>query len=64
VILRRVTSLELIFYGLRRDLVTDSYSILARLRNHFTRLFNVHGFIDVRKKHTHSRTSSAWAECL
>jgi len=63
VILRRVTSLELIYYGLRKDLVTDSRSILARLRNHFSRLFNVQGFIDVRKK-THNRTTSAWAECL
>jgi hypothetical protein len=31
------------------DLVTDSHRILARLRNHFSQLFNAHGFIDVRQ---------------
>jgi hypothetical protein len=31
------------------DLVTDSHSILARWKNNFSHLFNVHGFIDVRQ---------------
>ena len=31
------------------DLVTDSHSILARWRNHFCRLLNVHGENDVRQ---------------
>jgi len=30
------------------DFVTDSHSILARWRNHFCQLFNVHGFNYVR----------------
>jgi len=29
------------------DLVTDSHSILARWRNHFSQLFNVHGVSNV-----------------
>ena len=33
------------------DLVTDCYSILARWRNHFCQLLNVHGVNDVRLKH-------------
>jgi len=31
------------------DLVTDSHSILARWRNHFSQLFIVHGVSDVRQ---------------
>jgi hypothetical protein len=31
------------------DLVPDSRSILARKRNHFSQLLNVHGFNDVRQ---------------
>jgi len=31
------------------DLLTDSHSILARCRNHFSQLFNVHGINDVRQ---------------
>ena len=31
------------------DLLTDSHSILARWRNHFSQLFNVHGINDVRQ---------------
>jgi len=31
------------------DLVTDSYSILATWRKHFTQLFHVHGVSDVRQ---------------
>jgi hypothetical protein len=29
---------------------TDSHSILARWRNHFSQLFYAHGVIDVRQK--------------
>ena len=32
------------------DLVTDFQSILARRRNHFSQLFNVHGVSDVRQR--------------
>jgi hypothetical protein len=31
------------------DLVTDSYSILARWRNHFSQLLNVHVVNDLRQ---------------
>jgi len=34
-------------------LVTESYSILGRWRNHFSRLFHVHGFSNVRQIQTH-----------
>ena len=34
------------------DLVTDSHSILAKWRNHFSQLFNIHGVNDVRQKGT------------
>ena len=30
-------------------MVTDSHSILAGMRNHFSQLLNVHGIIDVRQ---------------
>jgi hypothetical protein len=33
-------------------LVTDSHSILARWRNHFSQLFNIHGVTEVRQKET------------
>jgi hypothetical protein len=33
------------------DLVTDCHSILARWRNHFSQLLNVHGVDDARLKH-------------
>ena len=36
------------------DLVTDSHSIMAWWRNYFSRLFNVHGVIDVRKASIHT----------
>jgi len=36
------------------DLVTDSHSILARWRNHFSQLFNVHGISDVRQTEIHT----------
>jgi len=35
------------------DLFTDSHSIFARWRNHFTQLFNVHGISDVRQTAIH-----------
>jgi len=35
-------------------LVTDSHSILARGRNHFSQLFNVHGVMDVRQTEIHT----------
>jgi hypothetical protein len=38
------------------DLVTDSHSILAMWRNHFSHLFNIHVFIDVR--HTDRQTNT------
>jgi hypothetical protein len=42
-ILRSGTSLELIYvWDEKGDLVTDSHSILARWRNHFSHLLNVH----------------------
>jgi hypothetical protein len=37
------------------DLVTDSHSILARWRDHFSQLLNVHGVHDVREMEIHSR---------
>jgi len=36
------------------DLVTDSHSILARWRNHFSQLFNVHTISDVRQTEIHT----------
>jgi len=35
------------------DMVTDSHSILARWRNHFSLLMNVHGVNDVRQTDIH-----------
>ena len=35
-------------------MVTDSYSILARWRNHFLQLLNVHGVNDVRQTEIHT----------
>jgi len=34
---------------MRGDLVTDSHSIVARWRNHFSQLLNVQGLNDVRQ---------------
>ena len=34
----------------KSDLVTDSYSIVARWRNYFSQLLNVHGVNDIRQK--------------
>jgi len=36
------------------DLVTDSHSIFARWRNHFSQLFNVHGVNNVRQTEIHT----------
>jgi len=36
------------------DLVTDWHSILARWRNHFSQLLNVHGVNDVRPREIHT----------
>ena len=36
------------------NLVTDSYSILARWRKHFCQLFNVHGVNDVTQTEIHT----------
>jgi hypothetical protein len=35
------------------DLVADSHSIMARWRNYFFRILNVHGFSDVRQAEIH-----------
>jgi len=36
------------------DLVADSHSIVARWRNYFSQLFNVHGVKNVRKAEIHT----------
>jgi len=36
------------------DWVTDSHSILATWRNHFSQLFNVHEINDVRQTEIHT----------
>jgi hypothetical protein len=36
------------------DLVADSHSILAKWRNHFSQLLNVHGVNDVRQTEIHT----------
>jgi hypothetical protein len=38
----------------KADLVTDSHSILARWRNHFSQLLNVRGISDVRQTEIHT----------
>jgi len=35
-------------------LVTDTFSVLARWRKHFSQLFNVHGVSDVRQTEIHT----------
>jgi len=35
------------------DLVTDSHSILAKWKKHFSQLLNVHGVNDVRQTEIH-----------
>jgi hypothetical protein len=51
--LRRITSLELVKDEMG-DLVTDSHSILARWKNYFSQLLNVHGVNDVRQTEIHT----------
>jgi len=41
----------------RGDLVTDCHSIVAKWRNHFCQLLNVHGVNDVRKTEIHTAES-------
>ena len=41
------------------DLLTESNSIFAMWRNHFSQLLNIHGVNDVRQTNTHSTTTSA-----
>jgi len=38
----------------RGDLVSNSHSILARWRNYFSQLLNVHGVNDVRQRELHT----------
>ena len=40
--------------GERSDLVTNSHDILARWRNHFSQLLNVHEVNDVRQTEIHT----------
>jgi len=54
--LRRGTNLDVI-YVLRDekgDLVADSHGIVARWRNYFSQLFNVHEFKDVGQAEIHT----------
>jgi len=44
-------------------LVTDCHSILARWRNYFSQLLDVHGVNDVRQTETHTAESLV-PECL
>ena len=39
------------------DLIADCHSILARWRNHFSQLLNVHGFGDVRESDIRVKTA-------
>ena len=48
--LRRVTIVK----DEQGDLVADSHSILARWRNHFSQLLNIHGVKDVRQTELHT----------
>jgi hypothetical protein len=43
------------------DMVADSYFILVRWSSYFYKLFNIHGFNEVRKRNTQS---SVRAKCL
>jgi len=40
--------------GEKGDLVTDCHSILARWRNHFSQLFNVHGVSNAKQTDIHT----------
>ena len=54
--LRRGTSLDVIYIvkDEKGDLVADSHGIVARWRNYFSQLFNVHGFKDVGQAEIHT----------
>jgi len=53
--LRRVTILELICVKDEKgDLVADTHSILAKWRNYFSQMLNVHGVNDVRQTEIHT----------
>jgi len=53
--LRRVTILKLICVKDEKgELFVDSHSILARWRNYFSQLLNVHGVNDVRQTEIHT----------
>jgi len=54
VILRRGTSLVNIVKDEKGDLVADSHSTVARWRNYFSQLFNVHGVKDVGQAEIHT----------
>jgi hypothetical protein len=45
---------ELAITNVNAPMVTDSHSILARWRNHFAQLFNVHGINDIRQTEIHT----------
>jgi len=53
VTIRRVTSLEY-SKDKKDDFGTDSHSILASWRNHFSQLLNIHGVNDVRQRQIHT----------
>jgi len=55
VTLSSVSSLELIEQGIKNgDLVTESHGNLARWRNHFSQLLNVHRVNDLRHAEIHT----------
>jgi hypothetical protein len=41
-------------------LVTESYSIVGRWRNHFSQLFHVHGFSNVMQTQIHRGRGASW----
>jgi hypothetical protein len=51
-ILRKVTSLELIQKNMRRE--TDSHRIFAKWKNHFSQIFILYGFSEVRQTKIHT----------
>jgi len=38
----------------KSDLMADSHRIVARWRNYFSQIFNVHDFKDIRQAETHA----------
>jgi hypothetical protein len=47
----------LIVKGEKGDLIADSHSIVARWRNYFSQLLNIHGVNDVRQAEIHTARS-------